>query len=174
MLLFGVLDGLLVAIGVSLLMLLRRLAASSVSVLGRLGQSHDFVSVALHRDAKQIPGMLILRPDTALFFGNAERILSQARHDINAAGEVAKVIILSLEESPDLDSTAVEAIGDFYKAMLTEQRRLLFARLKAPALSVLERAAINGLTAAALIDLSVDDAVAVAQQYLAAAPSAAN
>ncbi len=161
-LLLGVLDGLLAAIAVSLVMLLRRLAESSVTVLGRLAHSHDFVSKAVHLEAQSIPGMLILRPDTALFFANADRILAQARRAISAAGERVHIVILSLEESPDLDSTAVEAIGDFYKAMLAEHRQLYFARLKTPVQAVLSHAAIAGLTMAELIDLSVDDAVNVA------------
>ena len=160
----GVLDGLLAAVAVSLLMLLKRLAESSVSVLGRLGSGHDFVSMKAHPEARPVPGMLILRPETALFFANADRILAQARRDIAAADCGARVVILSLEESPDLDSTAVEAIGDFYKAMLAENRHLLFARLKSPVQQVLNRAAIAGLTMAALIELSVDDAVQAALQ----------
>ena len=158
----GVLDGLLVAVGVSLLMLLKRLAHSSVVELGRLNGGHDFVSRKVHPDALPVPGMLILRAETALFFANADRILAQARRDITAAGTAARVIILSLEESPDLDSTAIEALGEFYTAMLTENRHLLFARLKPPVKEVLNRATIDGLTMAALIDLSVDDAVQAA------------
>ena len=105
-LLLGVLDGLLAAIAVSLIMLLRRLAESSVTVLGRLADSHDFVSKAAHPQAQSIVGMLILRPDTALFFANADRILAQARRIIRAAGERVHVVVLSLEESPDFDNTA--------------------------------------------------------------------
>ncbi|MDP9108374.1 MAG: SulP family inorganic anion transporter, partial [Pseudomonadota bacterium] len=171
-LMLGVLDGLLAAIALSLLMLLRRLAESTVSVLGRLGAGHDFVSLRAHPEAQPIPGMLILRPETALFFANADRILAQARRDIDAAGDQIGVVILSLEESPDLDSTALEAIGDFYKAMLEQNRHLLFARLKSPVQQVLNRAAIAGLTMAALIDLSVDDAVnAALKMYPQGAPT---
>ncbi|GGE61266.1 hypothetical protein CR103_01040 [Massilia psychrophila] len=66
-LLFGVLDGLLGAIAVSLIMLLRRLSESSVTILGRLGDSHDFVSEAAHPQAQPVSGILILRPDSGLF-----------------------------------------------------------------------------------------------------------
>ena len=168
----GVLDGLLAAVGVSLMMLLKRLAESSVSVLGRLGSGHDFVNLKAHAEARPVPGMLILRPETALFFANADRILAQARRDIAAAGGAVRVVILSLEESPDLDSTAVEAISDFYKALLAENRHLLFARLKSPVQRVLNRAAIAGLTMAALIELSVDDAVEAALQLYPDGPPA--
>ncbi|MEB0135996.1 SulP family inorganic anion transporter [Actimicrobium sp. CCC2.4] len=163
-LLLGVVDGLLAAIAVSLLMLLRRLSESSVTVLARLADGHDFVSRSVHPDARAIPGILILRPDTALFFANAERILSQVRHALMEAGPHTTTLILSLEASPDLDSSTVEALGDFHRALLVRHKHLLFARLKAPAQHVLQRADIAGLSAAALCDLSVDDAVRVAWQ----------
>ncbi|WP_344762020.1 SulP family inorganic anion transporter [Actimicrobium antarcticum] len=158
-LLLGVVDGLLAAVAVSLLMLLRRLSESSVTVLGRLDHGHDFVSTILHPAAQPVPGILIVRPDTALFFANAERILTQARHALAASGKQTRTLILSLEASPDLDSSTVEAIGDFHRALRNQQTHLLFARLKNPAREVLLRAAIDGLNEVTLCDLSVDDAV---------------
>lgn len=162
-LVFGVLDGLLAAIAVSLLMLLRRMAESSVTVLGRLGAGHDFVSRQTHPQASTEDGLLILRPDTALFFANAERILAQVRSHMDAAGAGLHTVILSLEESPDLDSSSVEALSDFCAAIFGQRKRLLLARLKAPAQQVLALAAIPGLTAATLDSLSVDDAVTLAR-----------
>ncbi len=160
---FGVLDGLLAAVAVSLLMLLRRLSESTVSILGRLGHSHDFVSKVAHPEAQEIHGILILRPETWLFFANADRILAQARRYVKAAGLDVHTVILSLEESPDLDSSSVEAISGFCTALLAENKQVLFARLKTPVLQLLSRAAIPGLAQEALGDLSVDDAVRLAQ-----------
>ena len=68
-LLLGVLDGLLVSVGLSLFLMLRQMASSSVSVMGRHGRrEHDFVNMRVFPKAKPIPGILILRPDQALFF----------------------------------------------------------------------------------------------------------
>jgi MFS superfamily sulfate permease-like transporter len=172
---FGVLDGLLAAIAVSLAMLLRRMATSSVTVLGRLDGGHLFVSRKMHPEAQEIPGILILRPDIGLFFGNAERILTQVRSDILDAGDAVRVVILSLEESPDLDGTSVEAIADFCASIQCggksgeKSRHLLLARLKSPAQHILTRAAIAGLPVDILRDLSVDDAVQLAMTLYPAA-----
>lgn len=163
-LVFGVLEGLLAAIAFSLVMLLRRLAESSVTTLGRLGSGHDFVSIATHPEAQTIGEILILRPDTGLFFANADRILAQARRQLTAAADDAHTLILSLEESPDLDSSSVEAIRDFCASVLALKKQVLFARLKTPVLLLLNRAAIPGLAHGAMDDLSVDDAVCLAQQ----------
>lgn len=166
-LLLGVLEGLLAAMAVSLLMLLQRFALSSVSILGRLDNGHDFVSLDSHPQARPVAGVLILRPDSALFFANAERMLAQARRQLAVGGAAVHTVILSLEESPDLDSSSVEAIGAFCASVLAQQRQVLFARLKRPALHLLERAAIPGLVAGAMGELSVDDAVALACQLQA-------
>jgi len=160
----GVMDGLLAAIAVSLVMMLRRMSESSVTVLGQLDHGHDFVSRALHPQARAVGNLLILRPETALFFANAERILAQIRNYIAAAGETVSTVIISLEESPDLDSSSVEALQDFCAAVIGEGKHLLFARLKTPAQQVLIRAAIPGLPIETLSALSVDDAVNVAQR----------
>ena len=65
-----------------------------------------------------------MHPDAALFFAKADRMLAQVRRAISAADQRVHIIILILEQSPDLDSTAVEAISDFYRAMLAEHRHL--------------------------------------------------
>ena len=72
------LNGLLVAIAVSLAMLIRELSQPRLSVLGRLGRGHDFVSIAAHPDAVTVPGLLILRPEEPLFFANVEAVLDSA------------------------------------------------------------------------------------------------
>ena len=139
----GVLDGLLVSIGVSLVMMLRRLSVSSVSELGRLGTSHDYV--ALHRvdEAQAEAGLLILRPDEPLFFANAERILADVRRRVTA-NNAARTIILSLEETYDIDGTSAEALHDFALWLKQGQRRLILARLKQPVHELLQTALGTG------------------------------
>ncbi|WP_050470398.1 SulP family inorganic anion transporter [Herbaspirillum chlorophenolicum] len=159
-LLLGVLDGLMAAIGISILMLLRRLADSRLSILGQLGQGHDFVRIDLHPEARPVAGILILRPEEPLFFANAEKILGQARRHINDAAQPVRAIILSLEESPDLDSSSLEALRDFAGFVHAGGKILLLARLKNSVQDILKRADVAGLPPSAIMDLSVDDAVA--------------
>lgn len=88
------------------------LVVFAFGVLGRLDGGHLLVSRKMHPGAEEVSGILILRPDTGLFFGNAERILAQVRKDILGAGDTVRVLIVSLDESPDLGSTSVEATSD--------------------------------------------------------------
>lgn len=164
-LLLGVLDGLLAAVVISLLLMLQRFSESGISVLGRLGQGHDFVNMALHPEAQPVAGIIILRPDEPLFFANTERILSQARQTILTAGHAAHTVILSLEESPDLDSSNLEALLDFFSFVTAQGKHILLARLKDPVLDILQQIATHDLTASAFSGLSVDETVHLAQRH---------
>lgn len=162
-LVLGVLDGLLAAVGLSLLLLLQRISESTITVLGRLGQGHDFVSLTLYPDAKPVDGILILRPDEPLFFANVERVMQQAQSTIAAADPAVHSVILSLEESPDLDSTSLEALHDFYRFVTSQDKRLLLARLKGPVYDLLQRTVPADLAVPSFSALSVDEAVRIAQ-----------
>ena len=157
----GILDGLLLAIALSLILLLRQLATPRLSVLGRLADTHDFVDTALHPDAVQLPTALILRPEEPLFFANAEAIFSLAREQVEQRAHLQQVI-LSLEESPDLDGSALEALSDFSGWLQKRGVVLRVARLKDATRTLLLRAEIPQLDPQTLNDWSVADAVTAA------------
>lgn len=157
----GILNGLLFAIGFSLILLLRQLASARVSVLGRLANGHDFVDIAQHPDALQPAGMLILRPEEPLFFANAEAVMTLARKQVQERAGV-KQVVLSLEASPDLDSTALESLGDFSGWLLARGIGLRVARVKDETRALLLRAALPQLSPQALDSWSVEDAVSAA------------
>jgi len=161
----GVLEGLLVAVGISLILMLRQLSASTIGVLGRLGSTHDFVNLSTHPDAKILPGFLILRPDQAIFFANADRMMGRLREIFGTIDPSIHTIILSLEESPDLDSTSIEALRDFSSFALGKCRHLIFARVKDPTYEVLQRAIDPIFPNLTISRRSVADAVGLAQTY---------
>lgn len=161
-LVLGVLNGLIVAIAVSLVMLIRKLSQPRLSVLGRLAGGHDFVSTRARPDVVMVPGLLILRPEEPLFFANVEAVLDSAAARL-ATVPSTHTLVLSLEESPDLDGTAVEALGQFAAQVRRSACELRLARLKDPVLEVLTTAALPGMTGAALSGASVDAVVSAVQ-----------
>jgi sulfate permease, SulP family len=154
--LFGMLDGLLAAIAFSLAMLLHSLSSPRLSVLGRMG-AHDFVSVARFPQASCTPGILIMRPEEPLFFANVEPLLALARQQVLRQANVQRVI-LSLEESPDLDGTSLESLGEFSTWLAARDIELRVARLKEASRDALLRANFSQLPPAGLDYSSVDDA----------------
>ncbi|KII36618.1 SulP family inorganic anion transporter [Pseudomonas fluorescens] len=158
-LVLGVLDGLLVSVAISVLLMLKQMSAADIQVLGRIDGGHDFVDVQRHPIAQTEPGVLIIRPSEALFFANVERILGAALRLIRHAEVPVHTVILSLEETPDLDGTSIEAMQEFFLRVHQEGKRLILARLKHEALTVLDtlpEVLANGVI---LSGLSVDGAV---------------
>jgi sulfate permease, SulP family len=153
---FGVLNGLLIAIAVSVAILLQALTRPRLSVLGRLGE-HDYVSVQRFPEAVCVPGMLVLRPEVPLFFANADPLLTQARDEVLKQLQ-AKLVVLSLEESPDLDSTSLESLNEFRTWLSARDVQLRLARLKDSARHALMHAGFPQLSGSDLDYHSVDDA----------------
>jgi MFS superfamily sulfate permease-like transporter len=125
-LLLGVLDGMLAAIALSVLQLLYRWSHPVTSELGRVGASHDFVDISRHPDAARVPGVAIFRPNAPLFYANAETVLRTIGRSARASA--AHVLILSLEESDDLDATALDALDEFAQSLQVTGCRLILAR----------------------------------------------
>jgi SulP family sulfate permease len=155
-LLFGMIDGLLAAIAFSLAVLLRSLATPRLSVLGRLG-AHDYVNMEKFPQAACTPGMLIVRPEEPMIFANAEPLLALARQRVVQQADV-RLVILSLEESPDLDGTSLESVGEFAAWLAARGIELRVARLKDASRDALTRAGFKELPARGLDYSSVDDA----------------
>jgi MFS superfamily sulfate permease-like transporter len=156
-LLFGVLDGMLIAIALSIAALVRKMAAPHLVELGRLDGGHDFVDVARHPDAARIPGVAIWRPAEPLFFANAERVLGEVEARLHAAPG-AHALVLSLEESFDIDSTALDALTEFAQRIAKAGLRLRLARVHDHVRDLLTRAGADALASAS--SYSVADAVA--------------
>ena len=152
----GVLNGLLAGIAISVALTLRGLSEPRLTALGRRGDGHDYLGLE-QRDVAPVPGVLILRPEAPLFFANVERMLAEMRRRI--ADVAPRAFVMSLEESPDLDGTTIEALSAFAAEQAAAGRALAFARLKEPVLALLRRAL--GEQAPALLEAgSVDAAVA--------------
>ena len=168
-LLLGVLDGMLVAIGLSVLGALHRFSQPVVHELGELGSSRNYVDVQVQQGAAARPGLLILRPEEPLFFGSAERVMAEvSRLAVGRTG--LHTVILSLEESADLDSTAVDCLMELRHSLQSSDKRLLLARVKTTVRDLLQRVDPDGVGHDAQLFWSVADA---AESALAPAPGQA-
>lgn len=178
-LVFGVLFGMLVAVALSLVLALRRFAQPLVVEIARLPGTHDFLDRERHAGLEPpAPGVLLMRPEEPLFFANAEAALRHVRQQ--AARRAARVVVLSLEMCDDLDSTTMEAIGEFTATLADQGSELLLARVKDRPRRDLARAGLDLLSASAAASplserlfWSVDDAYEQALALLGAAPPAA-
>lgn len=128
----GILKGLIFSVGLTLVILMRKLSRPQDSVLGRLNDSGNFVDIARHAEAKQIPGLLIFRPNGLLFFANANRVRNRLRELVKQAEEPIKAVIISLEASPEIDVTSLEMLEQLRNELRESGIELCFARMADP------------------------------------------
>lgn len=160
-LLLGVLHGMLLAMGLSLLLALRRFAQPLVTELGELPGTRDYLDRARHPEARAVPGVLVMRPEEPLFFANADQTLHLVRQRIDQRD--AQVVVLSLEVCDDLDGTSVEALAEFVDSLRGPAVPVLLARVKDRPRDALEHAGLLTNEQIALY-WSVDDAVNAARR----------
>ncbi|MDD0838274.1 SulP family inorganic anion transporter [Curvibacter sp. HBC61] len=166
--LFGVLDGLLLGIGISFIMALLQLGKGAVQELGRLGKDTVFVDRHTFPEAEPVPGILVLRPDEGLTFANADKLCQDIRARVLDVSLRPRVLVLSLERSPDLDGGAVESLQELAQSLQEHQVRLIFVRLSASVIQVLEVLHLFGVADEHLSELSVHQGVQQALQSTAA------
>ena len=99
-----------------------------------------------------MPGVAIFRPNAPLFFANAETVLREIGRDARGAG--ARVLILSLEESDDLDSTALDALDEFSQSLDRVGCRLILARAHDRVRDVLSAAGFGALADASTFSVA--------------------
>jgi anti-anti-sigma factor len=157
----GVLDGMLLAVALSLAALLQRFSAARLARLGQIPGTHDFVDLARTPAAQTNPAILILRPAEPLFFANAERVLTQVS-DAAEANPSTRSVILSLEETPNLDSTALDALLECNTRLRAGGRTLRLARVKDEVIDILRLAGAPELAGTECCFWSVADAYAAA------------
>ena len=125
----GILKGLIFSVGITLVNVMRKLSSPQDSVLGRLDGSGNFVDVARHPEAEQIPYLLIFRPNGILFFANANRVRNRLRELTASTGAPLRAVVINLEASPEIDVTSLEMLEQLRNEFQESGIELYFARV---------------------------------------------
>ena len=139
---FDILNGLLLAVVLTLVALMRFLTKPQVVVLGRLRQTGEYVDVARHPEVEQFPGLLILRVDRIWFFANANGIRDHVKELIREAPAPLHTVIVNLAPVQMIDVTAVEVLTQLHASAVKHGRRLVLAGVRDPVRDTLERAGL--------------------------------
>ena len=124
-LLLGVLGGVLVAIGLSILDLLRRIARPHDGILGEVRGVAGMHDVDDYPHATRIPGLVVYRYDAPLCFANADDFHRRAMAAVDESPTPVEWFLLNAEANVEIDITAADAI----EALQTDlaRRGIVFA-----------------------------------------------
>lgn len=109
-LVFGVLYGVLAAVGLSILDLLRRVARPHDSVLGFVPGVPGMHDIEDYPQARLEPGLLVYRYDAPLFFANAEDFRRRAMAAVDANPDPVRWFVLNAEANVEVDLTALDGL----------------------------------------------------------------
>jgi high affinity sulfate transporter 1 len=141
--LLGVLEGIAVAVALSILNVFRRAWWPYQTTLGRVPDLPGQHDRQLHPDAEELPGLIIFRFDAPLFFANARTFRDQIRR--LAGGEPTPVwILIAAEPITDVDTTAADMLAELDEELNASGISLVFAELKDPVRAKLERYQLIG------------------------------
>ena len=129
-LLFDVLAGMLVAIGLSVADLVRRIARPPASVLGRTPDLAGFHDIRDYPDALTVPGLVIFRYDAPLCFANANDFRDRAIAAVEAETGDVEWFLLNAEAIVELDLTAADALRDLHGWLTARGIVFAMARVK--------------------------------------------
>ena len=128
---FGVLEALVVAVGLSIVDTVRRSARPYDAVLGWVPKLEGYRDVSLHPSAEVTPGVVVYRLDDRLFFANAGYVAGRVREAIRAAPTETSWLVFDAEAVNHVDSTGIEALAELTRDLRGEGIALVVARLRA-------------------------------------------
>jgi anti-anti-sigma factor len=95
-------------------------------VLGRVpGVPGQYTDVARHPENEPVPGVVVLRPESGLFFANADAVRDRVRR---AVAPGTKGIVLDAATMPYIDVTAATMLAGLAADLEREGVKLVLAR----------------------------------------------
>ncbi len=134
----GVLNGVLVALALSVLDLLRRVARPHDGILGYAPGVPGMHDLDDYPDARPVPGLVVYRYDSPLFFANADDFRRRALTAVDAAPHPVHWLLLNTEANVEVDITAIDALDDLREELDHRGIVLALARVKQDLRDVLQ------------------------------------
>ena len=119
----GALYGILLAVALSLGDLLRRVARPHDGVLGYVPGMAGMHDVDDYPDAEQVPGLVVYRYDSPLFFANAEDFHHRALAAVDEAEHPVEWLLLNVEANVEVDLTSLDALARLHRELDGARRR---------------------------------------------------
>ena len=162
--LLGTLQGIVVAIVVSLLALAFQVADPPVRALGRKPGTNVFRPRSKeHSEDETFPGLLMIQLEGRVFFANAERIGEKIMVFVNEAKP--RVVVLDLSGVPDLEYTALKMLINAEKRERERGVSTWLVGLNPEVLSMIRRSPLGKVLGEDRMHFNMELAVA---KYLAA------
>ena len=132
----GIQEGVVIGVVLSMGTLIWRASRPHIAVLGRIAGTEHFRNVDRY-PAETVPGLLIMRIDANLFFGNVEAVSERIEEEI-ARHPSTRDLVLVLSAVNSIDTTALLALAEWNAAFGRRGIRMHLAEVKGPVMDRLK------------------------------------
>jgi high affinity sulfate transporter 1 len=136
--LLGVLPGIVIAVGLSILNVFRKVWWPHQAELGRVDGLAGLHDTESYPEAEQLPGLIIYRFDAPLIFANSRTFAAEIRAKAEERPDL-KWIVIAAEPITDVDTTAADMLQELDGWLNERGISLLFAEMKDPVREKIER-----------------------------------
>lgn len=136
---WGVLEGILVAIALSLVAFVNQAWRPYRAELGLVEGVRGYHDLARHPEGERVPGAVIVRFDAPLFFANGGLFDDYVRSVVAGVPDDVHTVILAAEPITDIDTTAVDELVELDESLAARGILLVFAEMKGPVKDKLQR-----------------------------------
>ena len=143
-LVFGVLEGIVITIGLSFIAFVNRSWRPYKAELGRVAGLRGYHDLARNPEGTRVPGVVIVRFDAPLFFANGAIFDDWVRSRVRSAGPDVRTVILAAEPITDIDTTAADELVELDEYLEARGIRLIIAEMKSPVVDTLARYGLTG------------------------------
>lgn len=156
-LVLGTLQGILVAVAVSLLNLIYQANHPPVYEMGRKLGTDIYRPMVDHPDDETVPGLLILRTEGRLHFGSSPRVMEKVRTLV--LQHQPRVILLECSAIPDIEYTALRQMAEGEEKLRDAGIALWLANLNPVPLHTVRRSPLGATLGRDRIFPTIEEAV---------------
>lgn len=159
--------GLLIAVSISFAKILLQVTRPRTAILGKLPRTTVYRNIQQYPEASKVPGILIVRVDSAIYFSNSnyikERILRWLTDEEEHLEEnnLPRIQFLIVEMSPvtDIDTSGIHALKELHSSLQKRNVELVLANPGPVVVNKLHASSFTELIGEDNIFLTVADAV---------------
>jgi SulP family sulfate permease len=169
-----VLPGLLIGVVAMLLYFIYQASTPHVVTLGRIpGVAGAYGNVRRHPNYERVPGLLVLRLETPLFYANASGVSDRIKKLVGAADPLPRAVILDMGASDSLDISSAGMLVGLVEAIRSAGIDFALAEVRHPVTDTARRSRLVRLLGENRIFDTVGEAVATLEN-LAGTPAPAH
>ncbi len=138
----GVLDAIVFAVGLSIVDVVRRSASPHDAVLGWVERLGRWADVAVNRDALITPGVVVYRLDDRLFFANASYVKARINEVLRGVPSQPEWLVLDAQAVTHVDTAGMAMLTQIAEMLKGDGVQVAIARVTHPVQTQLTEAGV--------------------------------